>query len=428
MRGYELTRQAASLQPYTQYRRQQARRHARGCAAASRGDADAASAGRGRRAAERGGATVAEPPIAAVRGRRHARRARRSTRGKAAVRRDPAAAADADRARSRTVPQAARSDADHRRRVRRVSRRSRCWSSLASGRRALARAQPVGAAARSTGWAPRPARSARGRPTSSIVPRRAGRAAPSSAATSRRCASRSRAQLDARRADPGRAARAQARSSRAPTTTCSSSPTSPRTTCPSRCARSRTSASCSSASTARSSTTGRAQYIDFAVDGAKRMQALITDLLALSRVGRTTERFETVDLDAQAGPGAGQPRRAHRRGRARRSSGSTPLPTVSGDRALLISLFENLVGNAVKYRRADVAARGARSSAELDEAARMWTFTVQRQRHRHRPAVRRADLRGVPATAPARPVRRHRDRPGAVPPDRRVPRRADLAG
>ena len=42
------------------------------------------------------------------------------------------------------------------------------------------------------------------------------------------------------------------------------------------------------------------QYIEFAVDGAKRMQALINDLLVFSRVGRTTERFVEVDLSALA--------------------------------------------------------------------------------------------------------------------------------
>src|SRR5690606_18916676 len=42
------------------------------------------------------------------------------------------------------------------------------------------------------------------------------------------------------------------------------------------------------------------QYIAFAVDGAQRMQQLINDLLAFSRVGRTTENFERVDLGAVA--------------------------------------------------------------------------------------------------------------------------------
>jgi light-regulated signal transduction histidine kinase (bacteriophytochrome) len=117
------------------------------------------------------------------------------------------------------------------------------------------------------------------------------------------------------------------------------------------------------------------QYIDFAVDGAKRMQVLITDLLALSRVGRTTEEFVPVDLD-DALDGA-------LRNLADRSDEAdaqverlTPLPTVSGDRALLVSLLENLIGNAIKYRRED-APPVVRIGAELDDESRMWQLTVQ---------------------------------------------------
>ena len=115
------------------------------------------------------------------------------------------------------------------------------------------------------------------------------------------------------------------------------------------------------------------QYIDFAVDGAKRMQRLITDLLALSRVGRTTEQFVAVDLDdalddalsTLADPIAESGARVERLAK---------LPVVQGDQSLLTSLMENLVGNAIKYRREDVAPL-VRIGAEDGEDA--WTITVE---------------------------------------------------
>ena len=117
--------------------------------------------------------------------------------------------------------------------------------------------------------------------------------------------------------------------------------------------------------------TGR-QYIGFAVDGAKRMQALIADLLALSRVGRSTDAFVPVDTaaalehalsnlnDAIDAVGAGV--------------GHSDLPTVRGDAALLASLFENLVGNAIKYHGAEPPLVVV--TAVPDPETGIWTFTV----------------------------------------------------
>jgi signal transduction histidine kinase len=90
------------------------------------------------------------------------------------------------------------------------------------------------------------------------------------------------------------------------------------------------------------------QYIDFAVDGAKRMQILINDLLAFSRAGRSGREHELVDLgDALS---AAQSTLAG----VLESSGASvlagDLPAVRGDRAQLTSLFQNLIGNAVKFR------------------------------------------------------------------------------
>jgi light-regulated signal transduction histidine kinase (bacteriophytochrome) len=95
------------------------------------------------------------------------------------------------------------------------------------------------------------------------------------------------------------------------------------------------------------------QYIAFAVDGAKRMQRLISDLLEFSRVGRTATPATEVSLQhcvdlALADLAA-----------ARGASGAVvttdALPTVLGTEQLLVQLLQNLIGNAIKFRREGTA-------------------------------------------------------------------------
>ncbi len=95
------------------------------------------------------------------------------------------------------------------------------------------------------------------------------------------------------------------------------------------------------------------QYIDFAVDGAKRMQALINDLLAFSRVGRLTRPFEEVPLDAVLG--AALTNLATTIEEHGAVVLAEPLPTVLGDPALLVAVLQNLIGNAVKFAQPDIA-------------------------------------------------------------------------
>jgi signal transduction histidine kinase len=112
------------------------------------------------------------------------------------------------------------------------------------------------------------------------------------------------------------------------------------------------------------------QYITFAVDGARRMQRLITDLLTFSRVGRTSEGFTAVDLRATVQHAwAGLDERVQEVGAELEWEG--PERTVHGDPSLLQLLVTNLLGNALKYRHGDRAPRVRVSTSEEDGLVRV---------------------------------------------------------
>jgi light-regulated signal transduction histidine kinase (bacteriophytochrome) len=98
------------------------------------------------------------------------------------------------------------------------------------------------------------------------------------------------------------------------------------------------------------------QYIAFAVDGAKRMQLLINDLLTFSRVGRTSGGFVPVDLkDVVARAWDGLDARVEQTGGRLEVDLDACPEHVLGDPSLLQMLLGNLFGNSLKYRREGVA-------------------------------------------------------------------------
>jgi signal transduction histidine kinase len=95
------------------------------------------------------------------------------------------------------------------------------------------------------------------------------------------------------------------------------------------------------------------EYIGFAVDGANRMQVLINDLLTFSRVGRLNVARTTVDLDATLETALRNLAAAIEESKAQIVRRDGPLPQVIGDATLVAMLWQNLIGNAVKFRRED---------------------------------------------------------------------------
>jgi signal transduction histidine kinase len=117
------------------------------------------------------------------------------------------------------------------------------------------------------------------------------------------------------------------------------------------------------------------QYIDFAVDGAKRMQVLINDLLTLSRVGRLNATQVKVNLDTVLDEAIANVATAIEETGAEITRPES-LPRVLGDPTLLTVLWQNLVSNAVKFRRDDQPPRIAITCEPgSGEHAGQWMFT-----------------------------------------------------
>jgi light-regulated signal transduction histidine kinase (bacteriophytochrome) len=112
------------------------------------------------------------------------------------------------------------------------------------------------------------------------------------------------------------------------------------------------------------------EFIDFAVEGANRMRALIEDLLAYSRAGRGAEP-RPVDCGYVVADVLSSLAAAVADARARVNVGS--LPIVLADRVSLAQLFQNLIANALKFRRGPGTCVWV--SAEPEGPA-MWRFSV----------------------------------------------------
>lgn len=113
------------------------------------------------------------------------------------------------------------------------------------------------------------------------------------------------------------------------------------------------------------------EFIDFAVDGCKRMHAQINDLLAFSRVGTQGKPLLPVDSDAALD----RVLRTMKVGieEAKALITRDPLPSVRADETQLCQLFQNLIGNAIKFKGSE--SPRIHVSAQKDPGG--WKFCVR---------------------------------------------------
>jgi PAS domain S-box-containing protein len=113
------------------------------------------------------------------------------------------------------------------------------------------------------------------------------------------------------------------------------------------------------------------EFIAYAVEGAQRMQALIQDLLAFSRVGTKGKPFEEFGASEAVEAALANLHVAVKESQANVVVGD--LPAVKADRGQFVQLFQNLIGNAIKFR--------GEGPPEVRVAAkrhgREWVFSVR---------------------------------------------------
>jgi len=112
-------------------------------------------------------------------------------------------------------------------------------------------------------------------------------------------------------------------------------------------------------------------FIEFAVDGASRMQKLIQGLLAYSRVGTQGKPLAPVDCEAAFEAAVVNLQAAIEEAGALVTHG--PLPTVIADDVQLVQLFQNLIGNAMKFRGDEPP----KIEVSCEKSGQEWVFSVR---------------------------------------------------
>ena len=114
-------------------------------------------------------------------------------------------------------------------------------------------------------------------------------------------------------------------------------------------------------------------FFGFAIDGAKRLDRMIVDLLEYSRIGRQTVPRDRIDLNEVIGDSLRHLEVAIAEAGADVTAGAG-MPTITGDRSELVRLFQNLIGNAIKYCPAD---RAPKIRVSCEDQGGYWVLTVK---------------------------------------------------
>jgi len=113
------------------------------------------------------------------------------------------------------------------------------------------------------------------------------------------------------------------------------------------------------------------KFIGFAVDGAKRMQALIRGLLAYSRVGARGKRTEAACCEELIQSAIADLKLAAEECGAIITH--DPLPTINADPTQIVQLFQNLLSNALKFHGKEPP----RVHVSASRSDRVWTFSIK---------------------------------------------------
>jgi light-regulated signal transduction histidine kinase (bacteriophytochrome) len=113
------------------------------------------------------------------------------------------------------------------------------------------------------------------------------------------------------------------------------------------------------------------KYIDFAIDGTKRMRQMILDLLEYSRIGKKEDKKEDLNLNELMNEIRMLLQKSIEEKAA--SFEIAPLPTIHSFRAPILQVFQNLIENALKYSKQDLSPRISISFTELKDH---WQFSV----------------------------------------------------